>query len=132
MENIKWKQLDLKQTPTRGSEAFARVSQSCISLSATACGMIENIYDYSYVEIHCGMVNGTAVRIGLRFNKEKKPKSIRVSRRKHKGEYIGGLDIRSKAAIEEIYGKVKDDKSSRHPVENIDDNMISIDITKEI
>jgi len=132
MGEVKWKQVNVKQIPRRGSEAFARVGQGHISLSATACSMIEDVYDYGYVEVHCGMVNNNAARIGLRFNKAESPNSLRLMRRKYKDKFVGGLDITSRALITEFFGKSRDNISKRHPVEKIESNMISIDITKEI
>jgi len=132
MAGIVWEKVNIKQNPRRATEAFASVGLNYISLSALACRLIENIYDYSCVEVHCGKENKKAVRIGLRFIKINMPGSIRVTRRKYKGEFVDGLDIRSKALIEEIYGKVRDNKTMRHPVEKVDESMLAIDITKEL
>ena len=132
MAEIKWKQISVKQVPGRGSEAFATVGQGRISLSASACTMIEDIYELNYVEAHSGKVNETTEKIGLRFIKTKTPNSLCYSRRKYKDKLVGGLEIRSKALIAEFFGKTKDNKSTRHPVEKIDKSMLAIDITKEM
>jgi len=132
MAEIKWKLVNVKQVPGRGGEAFATVGQGRISLSSTACKMIENIYELKYVEAHAGKVNDTTEKIGLRFSKTKTQNSLCYARRKYKGEYVEGLEIRSKALIAEFFGKTKDNSSTRHPVEKIDNTMIAIDITKEM
>ncbi|MCL2627650.1 MAG: hypothetical protein FWD44_02980 [Oscillospiraceae bacterium] len=132
MSEIKWKQVSVKQVPGRGSEAFATVGQGRVSLSASACNMIEDIYEYNYIEAHAGKVNDITEKIGLRFSKTKTPNSLCYSRRKYKNKLVGGLEVRSKALIAEFYGKTKDNKSTRHPVEIIDDTMIAIDITREL
>ena len=132
MAEIKWKQVSVKQVSGRGGEAFATVGQGRISLSSTACKMIENIYELCYVEAHAGKVNDTTEKIGLRFRKTKTPNSLCYTRRKYKGRYAEGLEIRSKALVAEFFGKIKDNSSTRHPVEKIDNSMLAIDITKEM
>jgi len=132
MADIKWKQVSVKRVPGRGNEAFATVGQGRISLSATACKMIDNIYELDYVEALAGKVNDTTEKIGLRFSKTKSPNSLCYSRRKYKDRYVEGLEIRSKALIAEFFGKIKDNSSTRHPVEKIDNSMLAIDITKEM
>ena len=132
MADIKWKQVNVKQVAGRGSEAFATVGQGRISLSATACRMIENIYELNYVEALSGKVNDTTEKIGLRFSKTKTPNSLCYSRRKYKDKYVEGLEIRSKALISEFFGKIKDNSSTRHPVEKIDNTMLAVDITREM
>ena len=132
MAEIKWKQVSIKQFARQGNEAFATVGQGRISLSATACKMIENIYELKYIEAHAGKVNDTTEKIGLRFSNTKTPNSLRYSRRKYKDRFVEGLDIRSKALVAEFFGKTKDNTSTRHPVDKIDNSMLAIDITKEM
>ena len=132
MAEIKWKQVSVKQIPGRGNEAFATVGQGRISLSAAACKMIENIYELKYIEAHAGKVNDTTEKIGLRFSNTKTSNSLCYSRRKYKDKFVEGLEIRSKALIAEFFGKIKDNTSTRHPVEKIDNTMLAIDITEEM
>jgi len=132
MSEIKWKQVNVKQATRRGGEAFATVGQGRISLSATACKMIENIYELKYIEAHAGKVDDTTEKIGLRFSDTKSPNSLCYSRRKYKNRFVEGLEIRSKALVAEFFGKIKDNTSTRHPVEKIDKSMLAIDITKEM
>jgi len=132
MAEIKWKQVNVKQAMRYGGEAFATVGQGRISLSAAACKMIENIYDLKYIEAHAGKINDKTEKIGLRFSDSKTPNSLCYSRRKYKDRFVEGLEIRSKALVAEFFGKIKDNSSTRHPVEKIDKTMLAIDITKEI
>jgi len=131
MAEVMWQLVNVKQMPRMVSEAFARVGQGNIALSAAACRMIEGVYDYSFVEIHCGSVNNTAVKIGVRFIKTKTPNCLKFYQRKYKGKLTDGINIRSKALILEFFGKSKENITTRYPVEKIDYNMLAIDITKE-
>jgi len=132
MAEVMWKKINVKQIPRRGSEAFATVGQGRISLSAAACKLIDDIYEFSFIEAHSGKVNDTIEKIGLSFSKTKTQDVFSFSRRKYKGEFVDGLDISSKALITELFGKIKDNTSTRYPVEKVDNNMLAINITKEL
>jgi len=132
MAEIMWKRVNVKQVPRRGSEAFATVGQGRISISAAACKLIDNIYDFNYIEAHSGKVNDIIEKIGLSFSKTKTHDTLSFSRRKYKNEFVDGLEIRSKPLVTEFFGKVKENTSTRYPVEKVDNNMLAINITKEL
>jgi len=132
MTKVIWKKINVKQLPRRGCEAFATVGQGRISLSAAACKLIDDIYDFSCIEAHSGKVNDTIEKIGLSFSKIKSQDALSFSRRKYKGEFVDGLDISSKALVAELFGKIKDNTSTRYPVEKVDNDMLAINITKEL
>ena len=132
MGEVKWKQISVKQASRRSGEVFASVGQGRISLSAAACGLLDNVDELKFVEAHYGSENGKATKIGLRFSEAKTPNSLNVYRSKYKGKYVGGLNVNSRALIAEFFGKLKDNKSTRHPVEKVNKDMLAIDITKEV
>lgn len=132
MSNIHWNTVDVRQLSRRSGDLFVSIGQGRIALSAAACRLIENIYDYKYVEAQCGKENGRVTKIGLKFCKNKTQNSLSVARRKYKGELVEGVNINSKSLIAEFFGTTKDKVSSRYTVEKIDDDMLAIDITCEI
>jgi len=119
----------------RGGEPFASIGQGRISLSATACRLIHDIYDFSYAEVYHGKENGKTISIVLNPCKEKRPEQNNIygfTRRKYKGEIVEGLNINSKELIKEFFGTTKDSVSTRYSVKKYDEGMLEIDITREM
>jgi hypothetical protein len=46
-----WEAVEIKQSARRSGEAFASIGQGRVSLNADACDLIDNIYDYGYVDV---------------------------------------------------------------------------------
>lgn len=131
LSDYKWETVDIKQSARRTGEPFASIGQGRIALSADACDLIDNIYDYEYVDINQAK-KGTATIIGLRFTKKKSQSSLHATRRKYKGEVVDGMNINSKQLIKIFFGATKENSTSRYPVEKVDGNMIAINIEKEL
>lgn len=126
-----WEAVEIKQSARRSGEAFASIGQGRVSLNADACDLIDNIYDYGYVDVSKAK-EGSAVIIGLRFTKKKSQNSLHATRRKYKGELIDGININSKQLIKLFFGETKENSTSRYPVERVDGNMLAINTEKEI
>lgn len=131
MSDYVWESVEIKQSARRTGEAFASIGQGRIALNADACDLIENIYDYEYVDVNKAKV-GTSIIIGLRFSKRKSQNSIHITRRKYKGELVDGLNINCKQLIKIFFGETKETSTSRYPVEKVDGNMLAINTQKEI
>lgn len=129
MNNYVWEAVEIKQSARRTGEAFASIGQGRIALNADACDLIENIYDYEYVDVSKAKNKSL---IGLRFSKKKSPNSVHATRRKYKGELVDGININSKQLIKIFFGETKETSTSRYPVEKVDGNMLAINIEKEI
>lgn len=129
--SVIWESVNLRQISRKSGEAFAAIGNGRISLSATACELIDNIYNYNYVEVQFGKQNGKVAKIGLRFTNTKTATCLNLARRKYKGQIVEGLNINSRALIAEFFGKTKDNITTRYAIEKIDQNMLAIDITRE-
>lgn len=91
-------------TDNRGrKEPFASVSNGKLSLSVSACELIDNYEEFSYVRLQKDRKK--RLRIGVEFLKEATQDTIKISRKKTKdGEIIGGIDISSKKVLESLFG----------------------------
>lgn len=133
MENLIWETVDIKQSTRRSGEAFASIGQGRISLNADACDLLENIYSYEWVNVlQAKNPSGKVVKIGLRFTNKKDKHSLKLVRRRYKGEEVEGLNINSKQLIKKYFGETKETSTSRFMVEKVDNCTMSIDILKEI
>ena len=132
MEKLIWESVELKQSTRRSGEAFASIGQGRVALNADTCDLIENIYDYEWVNIIQAKNGNKVVKIGLRFTKEKEKTSLRATRRKYKGEDVDGININSKQLVKRYFGETKEGTTSRFGVEKIDNNTIAIDILNEL
>ena len=130
--SIKWETVAVKQVLRGSGEAFASIGEGRITLNTTACGLIENMNEYPYVEIQYGKENTKIVKLGLSFCKEKTENAIRTSKLRGNGTRILGLNIYNKFLVESIFGKTRGKLITRHPIEKINDEMLAIDITKTI
>ena len=122
----------MKQIARIEGEPFASIGLGRITLNSEACKLLKNIYDYEYVEVKSGKEGGRLSKIGLKFISEKTLNCLRVSERKYKGKIIGGLNINSKALVSEFFGKTKDNNTTRYAVEKVDEDMLAINIVKEL
>lgn len=129
MNDYVWETVEIRQSARRTGEAFASIGQGRIALNADACDLIENIYDYAYVDVSKAKNKSL---IGLRFSEKKSPNSVHITRRKYKGELVDGININSKQLIKIFFGETKETSTSRYPVKKVDGNMLAIDIEKEI
>ncbi len=132
MDKLIWESVELKQSARRSGEAFASIGQGRIAINADACDLIEDIYDYEWVNVIQARNGKEIVKIGIRFTKEKEKNSIRATRRKYKGENVDGININSKQLVKKYFGETKETSTSRFPVEKVDDNTIAIDLLNEL
>ena len=132
MEKIIWESVELKQSARRSGEAFASIGQGRIALNPDACDMVENIYEYEWVNVIQAKNGNKVVKIGLRFTNEKDKNSLRATRRKYKGEDADGININSKQLVKRYFGETKQTTTSRFAIEKIDDSTLAIDILNEI
>ena len=51
MSNIHWNTVDVRQLSRRSGDLFVSIGQGRIALSATACRLIENIYETNAITI---------------------------------------------------------------------------------
>ena len=132
MDKLFWEAVELKQSVRRSGEAFASIGQGRIAINPDACDMIDNIYDYEWVNVMQAKSGNKVVKIGLQFTKEKGKNSLRVARRKYKGEFVDGININSKQLVKKYFGETKETSTSRYSVEKIENDTIAIDILKEL
>ena len=121
MDKLVWESVELNSTARRAGEAIASIGQGRIALNADACDLIDNIYQYEWVNVIQGRNGNKVVKIGLRFSNNKDKNSLRPVRRKYKGEAVDGLNINSKQLIKKFFGETKESQTSRYSVERIDD-----------
>ena len=85
MDKLVWESVELNSTARRAGEAIASIGQGRIALNADACDLIDNIYQYEWVNVIQGRNGNKVVKIGLRFSNNKDKNSLRPVRRKYKG-----------------------------------------------
>ena len=130
--NLVWESVNIKQSGRRSGEAFASIGQGRVALNADACDLLENIYQYKWVDILQAKEGNRVVKIGLRFTNDRTEKTLRATRRKYKGVEAEGININSKQLVKKYFGETKESSTSRFPVEKMDGNTIVIDILKEL
>lgn len=127
-----WETVDVKQNSRRSGEAIATISEARISLSPAACALIDDVYSLPYVEIKIAKDENQKInRIGVFLNDEKSESGLSVTRRKYKGEFTEGLNINSKNLVIAIFGEMSD-KTKKYRVEKGGDNLLIIDVQKEL
>lgn len=132
MSGIVWETVDVKQTSRRTGEAYASIGQGRIALNADACDLIDNIYNYEWVDIIQGKLGNKVMKIGLRFTNNKSINSLHITRRKYKGKNVDGININSKLLVKKYFGETKENVTSRYLVERVDETTLAIDILNEI
>lgn len=132
MPNLVWETVDVKQISRRSGEPFASIGQGRIALNPEACDIIENIYSYEWINIMQARSGNRIVKMGLRFAHDKDKDSLKVTRRKYKGQDVEGININSKNLIKKFFGEVKETSTVRYAVEKVDETTIAIDIMKEL
>ena len=128
MSDFIWEKVDIKQTTRRDGEAFASIGQGRIALNANACDLLDNIYSYEWVDILHAKKGNNVAMIGLRFVKNKSNSSLKVVRRKYRGQIVDGISINSKPLVKKYFGETRETSTGRFAVKKIDDNTIAIDI----
>ena len=132
MQGLIWETVDIKQATKKNGEAFASIGQGRIALNPEACDLVKDIYDYEWADVIQAKEGNKVVKIGFRFTKKKSNCSVRATRRKYKGELVEGINFNCKALIKKYFGETKETCTTRHSVEPVDSNTISIDIFHEI
>ena len=105
------------------TSSYASVGFGRINLSYGACLLIKDFPKYKYAQVLRGKKDGKLC-IGIRFLEESGEDTIRLSKRKVKGqvvEYSGSID--SKPLVSELFGIEGDQhKVTRHSVVLDDDD----------
>lgn len=127
-----WETVDVKQNARRSGEAIATISEARISLSPAACALIDGVYTLPYVEIKIAKDENQKIRrIGVFLNNEKSESGLSVTRRRYKGEFTEGLNINSKNLVIALFGEMSD-KTKKYRVEKGGNNLLIIDVQKEL
>jgi hypothetical protein len=129
---VTWEDVELKQSSRKSNEAIASIGQGRISLNATACDLIANIYDYEWAIARQAIEGGRVIKIGLKFTNKKEKNSLHAVRRKYKGNNVEGININSKQLVKKYFGETKQMSTGRYSVTKDENNTIAIDITKEL
>ena len=132
MANLVWESVDIRQAARKSGEAFASIGQGRITLNPEACALIKDIYDYEFAEVMQAKAGNKVVKLGFRFTKTKTVTAIHATRRKYKGELVDGINFNCKALIKKYFGETKENCTTRHSVELMDDNIIAIDLFNEL
>lgn len=132
MGGLVWETVNVSQSTRRSGEAFASIGQGRIALNADACDLIDNIYNYKWVNVIQAKQGNRVIKIGFRFTNNKEKYSLSAKRRKYKGQEAEGININSKQLVKKYFGETKEALTSRYSVEKIDENTIAIDISKEL
>ena len=106
MSDINWEPY-ISTRAHRGTQSLPQITISKdngrFSLNSSACELIPNIYSYKFAEIYCGSIDGKLKKIRINFTNEKTFKSIPLSRKKYKGNYINGAVIHTKSLANYIF-----------------------------
>ena len=130
--DLNWESVDAKQLTRRVGESIATVSDARLTLSPTACSLIDDVYNLPYVEIKIARNDKNSVeKIGVFLLSEKSENSLSVTRRKYNGGFAEGININSKSLINILFGELGD-KTKKFHVEKGGDNLLIIDVNKEI
>ena len=132
MGKVAWETIDIKQHRRKNGGAFASIGGGRISLSAAACTLIDNIYDYEWIEVKQGKLGNKVVKIGLFFTNNEKDNYVKPIRVKSNGKEMEGISINSRPLVRKYFGETKEISTSRYAVEKVDENVIAINILEEI
>ncbi|RMD02358.1 hypothetical protein D9O40_06135 [Clostridium autoethanogenum] len=132
MGELIWETVNVRQSTRRSGEAFASIGQGRISLNADACDLIDDIYNYDWVNIMQAKEGNRVVKIGIRFTNTKDNYSLRAVRRKYKNENAEGININSKQLVKKYFGETKETSTSRYLVEKVDESTLAINISREL
>lgn len=127
-----WETVDVKQNTRRNGEAIATISEARISLSPSACALVDDVYSLPYVEIKVAKDENKKInRIGVFLNSDKGESGLSVTRRRYKGEFTEGLNINSKNLVIALFGEMGD-KTKKYGVTKGGSNLLIIDVQKEL
>lgn len=132
MTRMIWESVDIKQATRKSGEPFASIGQGRITLNPEACELIKDIYNYEFAEVMQAKSGNKVVKLGFRFTNIKTGTTIHVTRRKYKGKLVDGINFNCKALIKKYFGETKENCTTRHAVEALDDNTIAIDLFNEL
>ena len=114
---MNWETIKISSKSRGKTSAYASVGFGRISLSYGACALVDDFPKYKYAQILRARKDGKLC-IGIRLLEESAENTIRISKRKIKGElieYSGSID--SKPLVEELFGiEGAQNKATRHSV----------------
>lgn len=132
MDKVAWETIDIKQYRSKRGEKFASIGGGRISLSAAACSLIDNIYDYEWIEVKQGKKSNKVVQIGLFFTNNEEDNYLRPTRIRSNGKEVKGIYINSRPLVRKYFGETKEISASRYTVEKVGENAIAINILEEL
>ena len=116
----------------RFSTPVVSVFPARLSFNAAVCSLIDNIYQYEWVNVKQGTENGRIVKLALEFDTDYSEHSFRILQKVLQGKKVSGLNLYSKSLIDQYFPNVTDRKSKKLqlPVEKMDDNTIVINLNE--
>jgi len=134
--SITWDDVIIKQKTQskKLSEPTVSVVANRLSFNAASCDLLENIYQYEWVDIKQGIENNHIVKLGLSFLHQKGPNSLHVIQKVFRGKKVDGINLYSKALVHRFFGSEQHEikKTKRFRVEKINANTLAIDLTQEL
>ena len=114
---MNWETVKISSTSRGKTSAYASVGFGRITLNYGACALVDDYPKYKYAQILRAKKDGKLC-IGIKLLEESAENTIRISKRKVKGqliEYSGSID--SKPLVEELFGiEGSQHKATRHSV----------------
>lgn len=120
-----WNIVEPEKGKRNRTHPSAGVGFGRISLSVSACNLLENYEQYKYVELLTDPEKPSVV--GIRFLEESTEKSIPIKRRISNNKVIGGMDIAGKYYMEKLFGMVGiQNKTTKYSVTKDSENILII------
>lgn len=119
-----------KQRSRKVGEPIASVVNGMITFNSTACNLIDDIYDYEWVEVLESMQEGRAAKLAFKFTNKKDEYVLHATRKNHKGKALDAISVHSRQLVKRYFGELR--KVSRYRVSKTNDKTLVIDILSEI
>lgn len=98
-----WKIVKIPNESKGRTSPYASVGFGRLSLSVAACELIDNFHKYTHVQLLQAKSNNRPY-VGIRFLTEASTDSIKISRKKVNGNFVGGVDISNSKVLENLFG----------------------------
>ncbi len=114
---MKWEVVRITGNKSNKNTPFASVGLGRITLSSTACELIDNFEKYDYAIFLKARKDG-AMCVGIKLLESHQENALRICRRKYKGKVIErSFSIDNKQVVEELFGVQGTNKSVvRYPI----------------
>lgn len=101
---MKWETIKISNNNKGKENAYASIGFGRITMSSASCRLIERLNDYEYVMLMKATDN-KKLKVGVKLLKQKEENTIRIGKRKNKGEIVeNSLIIDNKNVMKEIFG----------------------------